>query len=215
MKLSEAVRTHLRRQQGRLLQGLLMVGVTVLCGYMIADQWDDLRYDLSSQQLLDLGRVEGSDPGAKVGERDLYVRIQGITSSRGAVVKAGRLGSLLRSDRWYRQMVGAAVFLEIEVGSDDELKERYPVFAEVTAEGRGRLMRSSSDYDGIVKFFREHYGYEMPATALVVTVDRAPGGSYVALVTVLVLFLIALLNMALLIFVLLRKPPVPADAAPA
>lgn len=211
MKLTEERTAYRRRQRGKALQALLMLFVIGLCGYMIRDQWDDLSYDLSEQSLVDLGRAEGSDPGTTVGDRDLFVRISGITSSRGAMIKAGRLGSLLRSDRWYRQLVGAPVFLEIEVGQDEAMKQRYPVFAEVDAEGRGRLLRSSSDYDGIVSFFQQHYGYEMPENALVISVDRRPGGSYGSLVTSGLLGLVALLNLTLLVFVLLRKPRVEAD----
>lgn len=211
MKIPGAIKAYRRKQQGKLLQALLMLGVIALCIYMVRDQWDDVRYDLSEQELLDLGRAEGADPGAEVGERDLYVRITGITSSRGAMVKSGRLGSLLRSDRWYRQLVGAPVFLEIEVGQDEVLQDRFPVFAEVSAQGRGRLLRSSSDYDGIVKFFKERYGYDMPETSLVISVDRVPGGSYGSLVTTALLVLVALINIGLFVFILVRRPRVVAD----
>ena len=45
-----------------------------------------------------------------------------------------------------------------------------------------------------------------------ITVDRVPGGSYSSLVTTALLVLVALINIALFLFVMLRKPRVVADA---
>lgn len=209
MGFSEAMRQRGRGQRNKLLHGLLMIGVVVLCGYMIRDLWDDVLYELSGQKQTDLGRAEGVNLGEIVGNRDLYVKVAGIVSNRGAVVKAGKVGSMIRPERWYRQLVGCAAFLEIEV-DDESKKQRYQMFTDVTVSGRGRLLRRSGDYDNIVTFFKKQYGYTIPQHAVVISVDHSPGSKYGAIIGSALLGLVACINVFLFIFVLRRKPRVVA-----
>lgn len=194
-----------RRPSRLWLHTLLMVFVMALCGYMIVDLWDDVRYDLSDQTPIELGRAEGADFAARIGDGDHYVRASGIVSNRGAVIKAGRLGALLRPELWYRQLIGAPVFLELDVTADPTTKERFALFTDVTVEGRGRRLFGTSDYASLVPFFQARFGYKIPDNAVVITVGRLPGGQHRALLACVLLGLVGVINLALFVMVLRRQ----------
>lgn len=158
-----------------LLQAGLMLAVVGLCLYLVHDLWPDLRYSLAPQSAIDLGRAEGADFSAQLHDGDRFVRVTGIVSNRGAVVKWGRLGALWRSERWYRQLVGSSVFLELPAGADPNGTPALQTFADVTVEGRGRLFRTDAKYDEIASFIQHQYGYAVPDSAIVVAVDQRPG----------------------------------------
>lgn len=216
MSHAEAMRGFRAQRRNRMLHGMLMLFVVGLCGYMIRDLLDDLRYDLGSQPRLDLGRVEGADIAGQIGEGDRYVQLTGIIGNRGAVVSGGRVSSLLNPERWYRQLVGNPLVLEIEVGDDEVKRERYQMFTEVTVEGRARfIQRNHNEYESIITFFKQRFGYDLPAHAIIVTVDRVPGKQKKSLIVVIFIAGVALLYVFLIVFfVLRRKPLVQADAEP-
>lgn len=220
MGYSESISGFRRQERMKLMHAVLMAVVVYLCGYMIWDLQDDVRYDLSTQSVVDLGRIEETASAeliAKLGSGDRFVRVSGIVSNRGAVVKAGRMGSMLRPDRWYRQLMGGAVFLEIEVPegeAGERNQQRFQMFADVQLEGRGRLMHASEDYVSVIDFFKQYYGYDVPAEAIVVTVDRRPGQRLGATIGSALLGLVALINILVFLFVLRRKPRVDAHQEP-
>lgn len=212
MSLSEQRRDFSRRQKGKTLQAALMVFVVGLCGTMIAGLVDDVRYDLSAQPLRDLGRAEEArlDPGEL--PDDSYVQIAGLIGNRGAVVKGGRVSSLIYPERWYRQLVGSPILIEVEVGEDEARRERFGMFSDLTVRGRARRIHAHDDYQSVVAFYRQRYGYEIPPNGVVIEVDRIPGQQHGALIGTILLALVALSNVALLVFVMRRKPRL--DARP-
>jgi hypothetical protein len=213
MSLSEQRQDFSRRQKGKTLQAALMVFVVGLCATMIAGLWDDVRYDLSDQALRDLGRAEEADLDPAALPDDSYVQISGVIGNRGAVVKGGRVSSLIYPERWYRQLVGSPILIEIEVGDDEARRERFGMFNDLTLRGRARRIHAHGDYQSVVAFYRQRYGYEIPPHGVVISVDRVPGQQHGALIGVLLLGLVALTNVALLVFVVRRKPRLDAAAA--
>lgn len=210
MSITQAKAQHRSQQQRKLMHGLLMIAVSAVCVYMIADLWPGLRYDLSSQAVRDLGRAEGLDLKSLNLREDSFVRVKGITNNRGATVKGGQVSSRLLSERWYRQLAGSAIFLEIEVGDDEAERERFGMFTEVKVQGRLRFLRAHSDYANVIAFFKQHFNYEVPDYAVVITVDRVPGGSLRTLYAVMALTLVMLINIAVFVLVLRKRPVIDA-----
>lgn len=212
MGMTEAKARHRSGQKRKLMHALLMFAVSAVCLYMIADLWPGLRYDLSSKTMRDLGRAEGLDIRALKIPEDSFVKVKGITSTRGATVKGGRASSWLMPERWFRQLAGSAIILEAEVGQDKKLRERFSMFSEITVQGRLRYIHKHSDYANVLNFYKQHYHYDVPPYAVVITVNRVPGGSYKSLLGTLALIVVLLLNIGMFFFVLRRKTVVNANA---
>ncbi|MFH1807768.1 MAG: hypothetical protein ABIJ09_03430 [Pseudomonadota bacterium] len=212
MSLSEQRQQFSRRQRGKTLQAALMVFVIGLCGTMIADLWDDVRYDLSTQPVRDLGRAEEASLDLAEVPDDCYVKIRGIIGNRGAVVKGGRVSALVYPERWYRQLVGSPILIEIEVGEDEARRERYSMFTELTIQGRARRLHAHSEFANVLAFYKNRYGYEVPPRGVVISVDRIPGQQHGALIGVILLCLVALSNIGLLVLLIRRKPRIEATA---
>ena len=211
MGMSEAKARHRNEQKRKLMHAVLMFAVSGICLYMIADLWPGLRYDLSSKSLRDLGRAEGLDIRALKIPEDSFVQVKGITSNRGATVKGGQVSSWILKERWFRQLAGSAIILEAEVGQDEALRKRFAMFSEITVKGRLRYIHKHSDYDNVLNFFKQHYHYDVPPYAVVITVDRVPGGSYKSLLAALALLAVLLINIVVFFWLLRRKPVVDAS----
>lgn len=211
MGMSEAKAQHRNKQKHKLMHTVLMLAVSGLCLFMIADLWPGLMYDLSSKKLRDLGRAEGLDIKSLKIPEDSFVQIKGITGTRGATVKGSQASSWLMPERWFRQLVGSAIILEAKVGQDKKLRDRFSMFSELTVKGRLRYIHKNSDYANVISFFKQHYHYDVPAYAVVITVNRVPGGSYKSLLAVLALLAVLLINIGTFFFVMRRKVVVNAN----
>jgi len=186
-----------------LLQAALMLAVIGLCLYLVHDLWPDLRYSMTTQSELEFGRVEGADFSAQLRDGDRFVRVTGIVSNRGAVVRWGRLGALWRRELWYRQLVGSSVFLEMPA-ADNPNGPPLQTFSDVTVEGRGRLFRTDSKFGEIAAFMQSQYSYAVPDSAVVIGVDQRPGQQVGILVGSALLGVLALVNVIALVALVRR-----------